>query len=114
MGETSVQDQPEHVPKDPVPLTSNDAVHDKIPKNLDVGMVSDFVSEIDSSNEITDCDKKPERQENVGLYTEDNPNETNPAVKDETVNKLAASAEWNQRKQEEFNQILKKMVESKP
>ncbi|XP_047172044.1 muscle M-line assembly protein unc-89-like isoform X1 [Vigna umbellata] len=114
MGETSVQDQPEHVPEDPVPVTSNDAVHDKIPKNLDVGVVSDFVSEIDSSNEITDCDKKPERQENVGLYTEDNPNETNPAVKDETVNKLAASAEWNQRKQEEFNQILKKMVESKP
>ncbi|QCE15419.1 hypothetical protein DEO72_LG11g2430 [Vigna unguiculata] len=115
MGETSVQDQPEHFHEDPVPMTSNDdAVHDKISKNSEVEMLSDFVSEIDSSNAIIDRDKKSERQENVGLYTEDNPDETNPAVKDETVNKLAASAEWNQRKQEEFNQILKKMVESKP
>ncbi|XP_068484481.1 COP1-interacting protein 7-like isoform X2 [Phaseolus vulgaris] len=114
MGETSVQDQPEHVPEDPVPLTSNDMVYDKIPKNSEAEMVSDFVSEIVSSNEITDCDVKPERHENISSCTEVNPDETNPTVKDETVKKLAASAEWNQRKQEEFNQILKKMVESKP
>ncbi|TKY73976.1 hypothetical protein E2542_SST02735 [Spatholobus suberectus] len=114
MGETSVQDQPEHVPEDPVPVSSNDVVHAKIPKNSEVEVESDFISESHNNNEIIDRDVKPERQENVGSYAVDNPDETNPTVKEETIKKLAASAEWNQQKQEEFNQILKKMVESKP
>ncbi|RDX87372.1 COP1-interacting protein 7, partial [Mucuna pruriens] len=113
MGETSVQDEPEHVPEDPVPMTSNDVVNAEIPKNSE-GVIADFISESHNNNEITYCDVKPERQENVGSYAVDNPDETNPTVKEETIKKLAASAEWNQRKQEEFNQILKKMVESKP
>ncbi|KAJ1387500.1 hypothetical protein SESBI_39904 [Sesbania bispinosa] len=114
MGETSVQDQPELVPEDPVQVTSNDVVDAEIPENSEVGMVSDFISESYNNNEITDCDVKPERQENIGSYTVDNQEETVPKVKEESVKKLAASAEWNQRKQAEFNQILKKMVESKP
>ncbi|RZC07428.1 COP1-interacting protein 7-like isoform X3 [Glycine soja] len=114
MGETSVQDQPEYVPEDPVPVTSNDVVHAEAPRNSEVGVVSDFISECHNNNEITDHDVKPERQENIGYVAVDNPDETNPTVKQETNKKLAASAEWNQRKQEEFNQILKKMVESKP
>ncbi|KAJ1400557.1 hypothetical protein SESBI_29425 [Sesbania bispinosa] len=114
MGETSVQGQPELVPEDPVPVTSNDVVDAEIPKNSEVGMVSDFISESHNNNEITDCDVKPEIQESIGSYTVDNQEETVPKVREETVKKLAASAEWNQRKQAEFNQILKKMVESKP
>ncbi|KAL3025955.1 hypothetical protein AAZX31_04G206000 [Glycine max] len=114
MGETSVQDQAEHVPEDPVPVTSNDVVHAEAPTNSEVGVVSDFITESHNNNDNTDPDVKPERQENIGSFAADNPDETNPTVKGETNKKLAASAEWNQRKQEEFNQILKKMVESKP
>ncbi|XP_020229015.1 uncharacterized protein LOC109810059 isoform X2 [Cajanus cajan] len=114
MGETSVQDQPELIPEVSVPVTSNDFLHPEIPKNSELDVVSDFITESHNNNETTDHDVKPERQENVGSYTVDNPDETNQTVKEESIKKLAASAEWNQRKQEEFNQILKKMVESKP
>lgn len=114
MGETSAQGQPEHGPEDPVPVTSNDAIHDEIPKNSEVEIVSDFISESHNNNEIPDCDATPEKQENIDSYTVDNQEETSPKAREETIKKLAASAEWNQRKQAEFNQILKKMVESKP
>lgn len=114
MGETSVQGQPELVPEDPVPVTSNDVVHAEIPKNSEVAVVSDFISESHSNNEILDCDVKPERQENIDSCTVDNQEETDPKVRGEIVKKLVASEEWNQQKQAEFNQILKKMVESKP
>ncbi|XP_027339260.1 uncharacterized protein LOC113853025 isoform X2 [Abrus precatorius] len=114
MGETSVQDQPEHVTEDPVPVISNDVVHNEVPKNSEVGVVSDFISDSYDNNETIDHDAKPERPENISSYSVDNSDETDPKVKDEVIKKLAASAEWNQRKQEEFNQILKKMVESKP
>ncbi|KAL5075381.1 hypothetical protein RYX36_014365 [Vicia faba] len=111
MGETSVQGLQDSVPQDPVPLTSNDAICDEIPKNSEVEVVSDFISE---SHDTPDSDVKPGRQENVDSYTVDNLEETSPIAGEETMKKLAASAEWNQRKQAEFNQILKKMVESKP
>lgn len=114
MGETSVPDQPELVPDDPVPVTSNDVVHVETPKNSEVGVVSDFISESHNNNETIDCDVKPEIQENVGACTVENQEETDPKVREEIVQKSAASEEWNQRKQAEFNQILKKMVESKP
>ncbi|KAL2339511.1 hypothetical protein Fmac_007451 [Flemingia macrophylla] len=114
MGETSVQDQPEQVPEDRVPVTSDDLVHAEIPKSSALGVASDLFSQSQNNNEITDHDVEPERQENVSSYTVDNPAETSQTVKEESIKKLAASAEWNQRKQEEFNQILKKMVESKP
>ncbi|XP_061356662.1 uncharacterized protein LOC133301080 isoform X2 [Gastrolobium bilobum] len=114
MGQTSVQDQPELVQEDPVPVTSNDVVHVEIPKNSEVGVVSDFISESHNNIEIIDCDVKPEKQENVGSYTVDNQEETDPKVREDIVKKFAASAEWNQQKQAEFNQILKKMVQSKP
>nr|XP_004503059.1 COP1-interacting protein 7-like [Cicer arietinum] len=115
MGETSVQGQPELAPEDPVTVTSNDVIHDETPpKNSEVEMVSDFISESHNNNEIPDCDVKPERHENIDSYSADNQEETGSKPRDETIKKLAASAEWNQRKQAEFNQILKKMVESKP
>ncbi|CAK8567741.1 unnamed protein product [Lathyrus sativus] len=111
MGETSVQGLQDPVPQDPIPLTSSDAICDEIPKNSEVEVVSDFISE---SQNTPDSDVKPERQENVDSYIVDNLEETSPIAREETIKKLAASAEWNQRKQAEFNQILKKMVESKP
>ncbi|GAU42577.1 hypothetical protein TSUD_302930 [Trifolium subterraneum] len=117
MGETSVQGLADPVPEDPedpIPVTSNDAIHDENPKNSEVEIVSDFISESHNNNEIPDCNVKPERQENIDSYTVDNKEETGPKAREETIKKLAASAEWNQRKQAEFNQILKKMVESKP
>ncbi|XP_057458441.1 uncharacterized protein LOC130749152 isoform X2 [Lotus japonicus] len=113
MGETSVQGEPENVPEDPDPVTSND-VHAEHPQNSEVGMGSDFISESHKNNEITDLDIKPEGQENIGSISVDNQDETDPKVREDIAKKLAASAEWNQRKQAEFNQILKKMVESKP
>ncbi|WJX40675.1 hypothetical protein P8452_28124 [Trifolium repens] len=114
MGETSVQGLADPVPEDPVPVTSNDAIHDENPTNSEVEIVCDFISESQNNNEIPACNVKPERQEHVDSYTIDNKEETGPKAREETINKLAASAEWNQRKQAEFNQILKKMVESKP
>ncbi|XP_058786653.1 uncharacterized protein LOC131661213 isoform X2 [Vicia villosa] len=111
MGETSVQGLQDPVSQDHVPLTSNDAICDETSKNSEVEVVSDFISE---SHNTPDSDVKPERQENVDSYTVDNLEETSPIAREETIKKLAASAEWNQRKQAEFNQILKKMVESKP
>ncbi|CAL0319596.1 unnamed protein product [Lupinus luteus] len=114
MGESSIHDQPELVPEDPIPMSSNDVAHVEIPKNSEGGVVSDFISESHNKNETTDCDVKSERQENVGSYNVDNQEETDPIVREEIVDKLEASEEWNKRKQAEFNQILKKMVESKP
>ncbi|MED6193503.1 hypothetical protein PIB30_020117 [Stylosanthes scabra] len=111
MGETSVQDQPEVAPEDPLPVTSSDVVDVDNPKNFEVEVVSDFTSESHDNDEISACYIKQERQQNSSFAVDD-AEETEP--KEETSTKLAASAEWNKRKQEEFNQILKKMVESKP
>ncbi|XP_020969711.1 uncharacterized protein LOC107622285 [Arachis ipaensis] len=110
MGETSVQDQPEVATEDPLPVTSNDVVDVDNHKNSEE-VVSDFTSESHDNDEINAGDIKQERQENSS-YAIDNAEETES--KEETARKLAASEEWNKRKQEEFNQILKKMVESKP
>ncbi|CAL0305361.1 unnamed protein product [Lupinus luteus] len=114
MGETSVHGHPELVHDDSVPVSSNDVAHVEIPKNSEVGVVSNFISESRNNNENTVCDVKPEMQENVGSNTVDNQEETGPKVREDIVDKLAVSEEWNKRKQAEFNQILKKMVESKP
>nr|KYP53788.1 hypothetical protein KK1_024362 [Cajanus cajan] len=65
MGETSVQDQPELIPEVSVPVTSNDFLHPEIPKNSELDVVSDFITESHNNNETTDHDVKPERQENV-------------------------------------------------
>ncbi|MED6172070.1 hypothetical protein PIB30_046696 [Stylosanthes scabra] len=111
MGESSVQDQPEVAPEDPLPVTSSDVVDVDNPKNSEVEVISDFTSESHDNDEISACYIKQERQQNSSFAIDD-AEETEP--KEETATKLAASAEWNKRKQEEFNQILKKMVESKP
>ncbi|XP_019437283.1 PREDICTED: uncharacterized protein LOC109343457 isoform X2 [Lupinus angustifolius] len=115
MGETCVRGQPELFPEDAVPVSSNDVAHVEIPKNSERGVVSDFVPESHNNIEITNRDVKSERQENVGSsYTVDNQEETDPIVREEIVDKLAASEEWNKQRQAEFNHILKKMAETKP
>ncbi|KAE9587288.1 hypothetical protein Lalb_Chr23g0272071 [Lupinus albus] len=115
MGETRVSGQPELFPEFPIPVSSNDVEHVEISKNSERGVVSDFFPESHNNIEITDCDVKSESQENVGSsYTVDNQEETDPIVREEIVDKLAASKEWNKQRQAEFNYILKKMAESKP
>ncbi|XP_019430947.1 PREDICTED: uncharacterized protein LOC109338217 [Lupinus angustifolius] len=114
MGETSVRGHPELVHDDPVPVSSNDVAYAEILKNSKVGVVSNFISESHNNNENTVCDVKPEMQESVGSNSVENQEETGPKVREDIVDKLAVSEEWNKRKQAEFNQILKKMVESKP
>lgn len=113
MGETSVQCQPQIDSEDSVSVTSNDMTDSKNPKSSEVEVVSDFVSINPNNNEITENDVKPEREENLRSYMVDNPAETNPTLGKE-FRKLAASAEWNQQKLAEYDQILMKMMESKP
>ncbi|KAF7830829.1 microtubule-associated protein 1B-like isoform X1 [Senna tora] len=112
MGETSVQCQQQIDSEDSVSVTSDEMTDVKNPKNSEVEVVSEFVSESHNNNEITENDVNPERLENTRSCTVDNQAETNPKPGKE-IRKLAASAEWNQQKQAEYNQILKKMIESK-
>ncbi|KAI9110792.1 hypothetical protein K1719_018230 [Acacia pycnantha] len=112
MGENSVQFQPQNDSEDSVSATSNDVADVKNSKSIEGEVVSHFVSESHNYNDITENNLKPEREENVRSNTVDNPAETNPDLGKETK-KLAASAEWNQQKQAEYNEILMKMMESK-
>ncbi|KAK4277675.1 hypothetical protein QN277_015635 [Acacia crassicarpa] len=113
IGENSVQFQPQHDSEDSVSATSNNVADVKNSKSIEGEVVSDFVSESHNyNNDITENIVKPEREENVRSNTVDNQAETNPDLGKET-SKLAASAEWNQQKQAEYNEILKKMMESK-
>ncbi|XP_054797233.1 uncharacterized protein LOC129302402 isoform X2 [Prosopis cineraria] len=112
MGENSIQSQPQIDSEDSVSVTSNDVADVKNPKSTEGEVGSDFVSESHNYNEITEDNVKPEREENVKSNTVDNQAETNPDLGKET-RKLAASAEWNQQKQAEYNEILMKMMESK-
>ncbi|CAL0327537.1 unnamed protein product [Lupinus luteus] len=115
MRESRVRGQPEIFPEDAVSVSSNVVAHVEIPKNSEREVVSDFFPETHNNIEITDCDAKSEWQENVGSsYTVDNQEETDPIVKEEIVDKLAASKEWNKQRQAELNHILTKMAESKP
>ncbi|XP_028778901.1 nucleolar protein dao-5 isoform X2 [Neltuma alba] len=112
MGENSIQCQPQNDSEDSVSATSNDMADVKNPKSVEGEVVSDFVSESHNYNEVTENNVKPEREENIRSNTVDNQAETNPDLGKET-RKWAASAEWNQQKQAEYNEILMKMMESK-
>lgn len=112
IGENSVQCQPQIDSEDSVSATSNDVADVKNPKSIEGEAVSDIVSESHNYNDITENNVKSQREEYVTSNTVDNQSETIPDFGRET-RKLAASAEWNQQKQAEYNEILMKMMESK-
>ncbi|KAJ7965186.1 serine/arginine repetitive matrix protein 2-like isoform X2 [Quillaja saponaria] len=113
MGEGSARCQPEIVSKDSVPMTSNGVADGEIPKSSDeVKVASDFMSKIPSDNETTEIGVIPERQEREGSYPADVQADSNQG--EEAINKLTTSAEWTKQKEAELNQMLMKMMESKP
>eukprot|EP00257_Ricinus_communis_P017344 XP_015575764.1 uncharacterized protein LOC8276641 isoform X1 [Ricinus communis] len=113
--ECSVPCQSEVVSEDSVQLSCNDVVDRENPKHsVEENLESDFISGCQNPSETANTDvefKRLEKRAHEPIGTE---TETNATEGQETNGTSTASAEWGQQKEVELNQMLTKMMESKP
>ncbi|XP_059666883.1 uncharacterized protein LOC132312514 isoform X2 [Cornus florida] len=112
MGEGSVQSLPEIVSENSVPITPNNLEGGEIPNSsIEVKPESDGGYNLIESSEVEIKLDTSEKGASfpIGIQSD---NLVTPT--EESSEKLTASAEWNRQKEAELNQMLMKMMESKP
>lgn len=107
--------QQEPVSEDSVLLPCNDLADKEISKNsVEEKLESNFTSGCQNPVEITKVDSESERGEKRAHDPVDIGTDTNANQIQESNGRSTASAEWSRQKEVELNQMLMKMMESRP
>ena len=114
-GESSTQCLPDTVPEDSVRLAPHNLVDAEIPMNsIEVKQELDFVSGGHNSVETDEVDVRLETGDERASYETSVQADSLLCQREETNEKLTASAEWSRKKEAELDQMLTKMTGCKP
>lgn len=114
-GESSTQCLPDTVPEDSVRLAPHNLVDAEIPMNsIEVKQELDFVSGGHNSVETDEVDVRLETGDERASYETSVQADSLLCQREETSEKLTASAEWSRKKEAELDQMLTKMTGCKP
>ncbi|KAM7504575.1 hypothetical protein LguiB_003479 [Lonicera macranthoides] len=118
MGESSVHGLVDNVSESSDPVTPNNLAGVKnLNTSQDVRPNSDVNSEYHSNVETAEVDVKSdssEEEEEEASYPAGIEVHAQETQREESADKITASAEWSRQKEAELNQLLMKMMESKP
>lgn len=115
MGNSSIQCPPENASEGTVQASTNNLVVGEIQKtSMDLKAESNFIAgSLDPVN-AAEVGTPSETGEIRASYSTENPEDKVVDIAEETLDRGTASAEWNRQKEAELNQMLMKMMESKP
>ncbi|XP_044461791.1 uncharacterized protein LOC123193070 [Mangifera indica] len=115
MGESSAQSHPQTDLAYSSPVISNDIVDKEFLKaSVEVNSESDHISDGQTRVEAAEVDVQLERQQESNSDVINVQADADVNQREDINERLTASSEWNRQKEGELNQMLKKMMESKP
>ncbi|KAJ0101617.1 hypothetical protein Patl1_06805 [Pistacia atlantica] len=115
MGESSAQSQPQTDLDCSSPLIANDIADRELLKaSVEMNSESDHTSDGQTHVETAEVDVELERQEERASETINVQADAVVTQREDINERLTASAKWSRQKEVELNQMLKKMMESKP